>query len=164
MRPFVLGAKVSPRGCSRPLQRTITDFAADNPFALVQLKLREHYGFAIGESTIQRITLGHARAIFKSGRPALEFPQTPGRHQRIVAQIDGGMVPIVQPDTGQKDQRKGKKLWWREAKISLAHAKGSRTPVYGGGIEGCIEGGGAAAVRLRGSGGLRDGVTRARGG
>jgi putative intracellular protease/amidase len=34
VRPFVIGAKVSPRGCSRPLQRAITDFAADDPFAL----------------------------------------------------------------------------------------------------------------------------------
>jgi hypothetical protein len=45
VRLFVLGSKVSPRGCSRPLQRAITEFAADDPFALVQLKLREHYGF-----------------------------------------------------------------------------------------------------------------------
>jgi len=45
------------------LQRAIVDFAADAPFARVQLKLREHYGFEIGESTIQRIALGHARAI-----------------------------------------------------------------------------------------------------
>jgi hypothetical protein len=43
------------------------------------------------------------------------------------------------PDAHQKDKRKGKTLSWREAKISLAHAKGSRTPVYGGGIEGGVE-------------------------
>lgn len=34
MRPFVQSAKVSPRGCSPPLQRAITDFAADQPFAV----------------------------------------------------------------------------------------------------------------------------------
>jgi hypothetical protein len=133
------------------LQRAITDFAADAPFAQVQLKLREHYGFEIGESTIQRITLGHAQAIFESERPSPEFPRTPGRHQRIVAQIDGGMVPVVEPDAARKDKRKGKKLSWKEAKISLAHAKGSRTPVYGGGIEGGVEEAGrrlfACAVR-----------------
>jgi hypothetical protein len=121
------------------LQRAITDFAADDPFARVPLKLREHYGFEIGESTIQRITLGHARAIFESGRPSLEFPQAPGRHKQIVAQIDGGMIPVVEPAADQKDKRKGKTLSWKEAKISLAHAKGSRTPVYGGGIEGGVE-------------------------
>jgi hypothetical protein len=127
------------------LQRAIVDFAADDPFARAGLKLREHYGFAIGESTIQRIALGHAQAIFESGDPALEYPEAPGRHKQIVAQIDGGMVPVVQPDTEQKDKRKGKKLSWKEAKISLAHAKGSRTPVYGGGIEGGVE---AAGQRL----------------
>ena len=63
MRPFVLGAKVSPLGCSRPLQRAIVDFAADQPFAQARAKLEEHYGFAIGESTIQRITFAHAQAM-----------------------------------------------------------------------------------------------------
>jgi hypothetical protein len=121
------------------LQRAITDFAADDPFAKVPSKLREHYGFVIGESTIQKIALGHAHAIFEADRPSAEFPKTPGRHEQIVAQIDGGMIPIVEPDAGQKDKRKGKKLSWKEAKISLAHAKGSRTPVYGGGIEGGVE-------------------------
>jgi hypothetical protein len=121
------------------LQRAIVDFAADDPFARVSLKLREHYGFEIGESTIQRIALGHAQAMFEVGCPSADFPQTPGLHKQIIAQIDGGMIPIVEPDADQKDKRKGKTLSWREAKISLAHAKGSRTPVYGGGIEGGVE-------------------------
>ena len=138
MRPFVQSAKVSPRGCSRPLQRAITDFAADQPFAVSRMKLLEHYGFAIGESTIQRIALGHAQAIFESDRAGLDFPREPGLHKQIVAQIDGGMLPVVEPDASQKDKRKGKTLSWREAKISLAHGKGSRTPIYGGGIEGGV--------------------------
>lgn len=48
------------------------------------------------------------------------------------------MVPIVEPDAGQKDQRKGKKLQWKEAKICLAHAKGSKTPVFGGTLQGDV--------------------------
>lgn len=68
MRPFLRSAKVIPRGCSRALQRAITDFAADQPFAQVRTKLQEHYGFAIGESTIQRIALGHAKNIFEASR------------------------------------------------------------------------------------------------
>ena len=68
MRPFVLGAKVNPLGCSRPLQRAIVDFAADQPFAQARAKLEEHYGFAIGESTIQRITFAHAEAMHESHR------------------------------------------------------------------------------------------------
>ena len=129
----------------------ITDFAADQPFALARLKLLEHYGFEIGESTIQRVTLGHAQALFETGRPSEDFPQTPGLHKEIIAQTDGGMIPIVEPDAGQKDKRKGKTLSWREAKLCLAHAKGSQTPVYAGTIEGGVETAGrqlfACAVR-----------------
>src|SRR5580658_3346730 len=80
-----------------------------------------------------------------------DFPQTVGRHKEIVAQTDGGMIPIVEPDASQKDKRKGKTLSWREAKICLAHAKGSQTPVYDGTIEGGVETAGrklfACAVR-----------------
>ena len=133
------------------MQRAIVDFAADDPFARVALKLREHYGFEIGESTVQRITLGHAQAISEADRGEVSFPKAPGRHKQIVAQIDGGMIPVMAPDASKKDKRKGKTLSWREAKISLAHAKGNRTPVYAGGIEGGVEEAGrrlfACAVR-----------------
>ena len=49
------------------------------------------------------------------------------------------MVPIVEPSKEGKDKRKGKTLSWREAKLSLAHAQGSCTPVYAGSIEGGVE-------------------------
>lgn len=151
VRPFQQGAKISPRGCSRPLQRAITDFAADQPFALARMKLHEHYGFEIGESTIQRVALGHAEAIFASDRHDVAFPHGPGQHKQIVAETDGGMIPVMTPDRNQRDKRKGKTLSWREAKIALAHAKGSCTPVYSGGIEGGVEAAGrrlfACAVR-----------------
>lgn len=139
MRPFVLGAKVNPQGCSRPLQRAIVDFAADQPFAQARAKLLEPYGFAIGESTIQRITFAHARAMYEAGRQDTEFPETAGVSKPIVVETDGGMVPIVEPSREEKDRRKGKTLSWREAKLSLAHAQGSRTPVYAGSIEGGVE-------------------------
>ena len=143
MRPFLRSAKVIPRGCSRPLQRAITDFAADVAFAQVPIKLQEHYGVTVAESTIQRIALGHAKTIFEKGQVSPVFPETAGRHKEIIAEMDGGMVPIVEPDAGQTDKRKGKKLSWKEAKISLAHAKGSTTPVYAGTIAGGPEVAGA---------------------
>ncbi len=115
----------------------IVDFAADQPFAQARAKLQEHYGFEIGESTIQRITFGHARPC--RSRQDLIFPKRQAFSKEIVAETDGGMVPIVEPSREGKDKRKGKTLSWREAKMSLAHAKGSRTPVYAGSIEGGVE-------------------------
>jgi hypothetical protein len=135
----VRSAKVSPLGCSRPLQRAIVDFTADQPFAQARNKLREHYGVEIGESTIQRITFGHAEAMYDASRKDVDFPQQPGSAQPIIVETDGGMVPIVEPSRDATDKRKGKTLSWREAKLSLAHAKGSRTPIYAGSIEGGVE-------------------------
>jgi len=143
LRPFRDGAKVSSRGCSRPLQRAIVDFAADQPFAQARAKLREHYGFAIGESTIQRVTFDHAKAMRGNQRPCADFPDKPGAHKTIIAQTDGGMIPVVETDPDRKDRRKGKKLLWKEAKLSLAHAQGSKTPVYAATIDGGVDKAGA---------------------
>lgn len=139
VRPFRRSANVVPLGCSRPLQRAIVDFSADQPFAQARAKLCEHYGVEIGESTIQRITFAHAESMFEASRPALDFPEIPGVRKPIIVETDGGMVPIMVPNAAQKDKRKGKTLSWREAKITLAHAQGSRTPVYAGTIEGGVE-------------------------
>ena len=69
----------------------------------------------------------------------MEFPEALGLRKPIIVETDGGMVPIVEPSKEGKDKRKGKTLSWREAKLSLAHAQGSCTPVYAGSIEGGVE-------------------------
>ncbi len=75
----------------------------------------------------------------ESRRRDLEFPEAPGLRKPIVVETDGGMVPIVEPNSEEKDKRKGETLSWREAKLSLAHAQGNCTPVYAGSIEGGVE-------------------------
>jgi hypothetical protein len=57
----------------------------------------------------------------------------------LIVEMDGGMVPLVEPDASQSDQRKGKKLHWKEAKICLAHAPGSKTLAYGGTMQGDVD-------------------------
>ena len=90
------------------------------------------------ENTIQRVTSAMPETC-RSGKISLDFPEAPGRHKDIVAETDGSMIPIVEPDARQKDKRKGKTLSWREAKISLTRAKGSRMRIYDGAIEGGVE-------------------------
>ena len=156
-------AKVVPRGCSRPLQRAIVDFAADQSFALARMKLLEHYGFEIGESTIQRVALGHAKTVFEAGGVSQDFPQTVGRHTEIVAQTDGGMIPIVEPDASQKDKRKGKTLSWREAKICLALRQGEPNAGLRRHDRGRRRNRRTKAFRMRGPGRLRRDLPRPRG-
>lgn len=142
LRPFATSAKVRHRCCSRPLQRVVTDFGADVPFAQVMDKLVEHYGILLSEICIRRITESHAQAIYESASLQTAWPQVPGVSV-VIAQMDGGMVPTVEPDPEQPDQRRGKKLHWKEAKICLAHAQGSRTVTYGGTLRGDVDAAGA---------------------
>ena len=140
IRPFAQSAQVGHRGCSRPLQRAVTDFGADLPFAQVMDKLVEHYGIVLGESTIRHITEGHAQLIFEAVQHASPcWPIQSGSSTVVIVETDGGMVPIVEPDTTGQDKRKGKKLLWKEAKICLAHPQGSKTLVYGGTLQGDVD-------------------------
>jgi hypothetical protein len=101
-------------------------------------KLVEHYGIVLGESTIRRITEEHAQKIFEMADKPLAWPTKPGNSAVVIIEMDGGMVPIVEPDATQTDQRKGKKLNWKEAKICLAHPQGSKTLIYGGTLQGDV--------------------------
>jgi len=91
-------------------------------------KLVEHYGIVLGESTIRRITEGHAQKIFETGKAPLAWPTQPGDSVVVIVEMDGGMVPIVEPDTTQSNQRKGKKLQWKEAMALACAACRSQAP------------------------------------
>jgi hypothetical protein len=68
----------------------------------------------------------------KSATEVPEHAGVPG----LIAEMDGSMVPVVEtaePGAGEApiDRRKTRTLSWREARLSLAHAPGSVTPVFG---------------------------------
>jgi hypothetical protein len=102
-------------------------------------KIVEHYGVVLSESTIARITEGHAKAIFETAAPAQGWPTQPGISTTIIIETDGGMVPIMEPDANNADKRKGKSLHWEEAKICLAHPQGSKTLTFGGTLQGDVD-------------------------
>ena len=49
------------------------------------------------------------------------------------------LVPLVEVDPERPDRRQGKRLLWKEVKLSLAHAHGSTTRVYGATLGGGVE-------------------------
>ena len=140
LRPFARSAGVRARGCSRLLQRVVTDFAADLPFAKAMDKLVEHYGIVLGESTVRQITLHHAQAIHRiSGGAPQGLPEAVAPKQTFVVQTDGTMVPTVRSGSGPGDRRKGKSVQWQEARVSLAHVHGSTDLSYGATLLGDVD-------------------------
>lgn len=79
----------------------------------------EHYGLEIPACTIRKITEEHAKRLTQ-----IERKTTPEGAKRIIVEIDGGMVPIL--EIGEKaeeaDLRKIRKVCWKEAKLCFARA------------------------------------------
>jgi hypothetical protein len=133
LRPFLLSSQVSPRGYSIPLQRRITDFGADMAFRQVNKKLQEHYGITVPENGISTTTLHHAKEIKNLQEARLGKIEAPAK-ACVISEIDGSMIPIVKPKdvvaNEKMDRRKGKELFYREARLTLAHEKGPVTPIF----------------------------------
>jgi len=127
VRPFCERAQVKEKGYSLPLQRVLTDFGAEESFVSATEKAREHYGIELPASGVRAQTLAHARAM---GAVEHDAPQRPV--ETIVTQMDGCMLPIVEPVSDPAvDRRKAKQLSWREARLCCARPKGQVDCVYG---------------------------------
>ena len=137
-RPFSALAGVSCRCSSLALQRVMTDFGADEAFGRVPDKLREHYGIAMPVSTIQRSTEHHAQRIYEQ-EAAREIDPGTAAEVTFVGEMDGSMVPVVEPSPDAEDKRKGKVLSWKEVRLNLVHRQGSVTPTFGGNFAGGVE-------------------------
>ena len=83
----------------------MVDFASDVPFHDVPAKLREHYGFELSPEVIRRITLCHAQRAGDFVKEADSLPDSPGV-QTLIAEADGGMIPIVTFDKNSKETDK----------------------------------------------------------
>src|SRR5437773_9163015 len=69
----------------------------------------------------------------------------------LIAEIDGSMLPVVEtaePGAGEapQDRRKTRKVSWKEARLALAHAPGSVTPIFGATLGSAEEAGERLAV------------------
>lgn len=135
MRPFSRSARLSCRSYSTPLQRIITDFGADVPFGRITKKLKEHYGITVPVSSAQKITLHHAEEVLSKRQINTQIPDQE-RVPKLIVQMDGSMIPIVETQLttakAQKiDRRKTRTVSWREARLCLARGQDSSQPTFG---------------------------------
>ena len=80
------------------------------------------------KSAIRHITEQHAQNIHEAQKSE-EIPAIAGCAQQI-AEIDGCMLPVMQPREDEGDQRKQKVLCWKEARLALVHEEGCLTPTF----------------------------------
>jgi hypothetical protein len=125
IRPVVRACAIHSHGYSIRLERALTDFGSDVPFAKVPSKMKEHYGIDVPTSSGRTATLKHAAMC----EPQLLPPLPPVKEAVLITEVDGSMIPIVDyPDRQAKDLRKKKTVMWKEAKLCLARAPDRITP------------------------------------
>ena len=131
-RPFCTAAHVRARGSSRRLQRALTDFGADEAFAAAASKVQEHYGVRVPVSRMHAVTLHHAHLLAaQTPEPVRTLPARGA--ERVVAEADGTMVPVVDTAAAPPgtDRRKHRQVRYQEARLVAACAQGSATTHYG---------------------------------
>jgi hypothetical protein len=108
----------------------MTDFGADASFAEAAKKMKEHYGIEVPPCMIEKTTLDHAEKIGELGPQERELVA-----KVLVAEMDGGMVPIVEMDMreeGRKeDRRKTRRVCWKEAKLCFVRGHQEVSRIYG---------------------------------
>lgn len=131
-RPFCAATQVQPRGCSRRLQRALTDFGADHAFAAAATKVQEHYGVSVPAARVRTVTLHHAQVLAAQAPQPVRTLPAHGPAQ-IVAEADGTMVPIVDTSAAPPgaDRRRHRQVRYQEARLVAAQAHGTVTTHFG---------------------------------
>ncbi len=124
LRPFCREAQVKHRGYSLRLQRVLTDFGAEVSFGQAVGRVKEHYAIAVPVAAVRQHTLRHGKAITTLAAAAAQPAQ------QIITQMDGSMIPVMQPGSGG-DARQGRSLFWREVRLCCARPHGQTTALYG---------------------------------
>jgi hypothetical protein len=74
---------------------------------------------------VRQHTLRHGKAITTLATADAAKPAA-----QIITQMDGSMIPVMQPGRGA-DARKGRSLFWREVRLCCARQHGQTTAQYG---------------------------------
>jgi hypothetical protein len=125
LRPFCQEARVKHRGYSLRLQRVLTDFGSEVSFGQAASRVREHYAVEVPAEAVRQHTLRHGKAIATLATAEAAKPAA-----QIITQMDGSMLPVMQPGGGE-DARKDRSLFWREVRLCCARPEGQATALYG---------------------------------
>jgi hypothetical protein len=130
LRPLPQRLGVTPRGKSRRLQRTLTDFGIEHSFVSAGRSLLEHYGFELGASAVRKATLTHAARAREQLDKEYEQPfriLPAVQEEQVIAEVDGTLICTVEPGP-----RKGPRpRHWKEMRLVAAQAQGKVRTVYG---------------------------------
>ena len=128
------------------VERALTDFGAEESFGQASKRFQEHYGFAVGRTTVLRVVQGHAQQAQRYVQQRLEqatakFEEPlctrPGE-QRMLVELDGCAIrtgTLRAAGTDEKTPVRGlpkrvRDEAWVEVRVGLARPVDELEPTY----------------------------------
>lgn len=131
VRLFCARARITPRGCSKRLQRLACDFGLGESFEKAGVRMKEHHDVELSKSTLRAITLRHAGRMGEEQLKREKVRALPAEGAgAIITEADGSMLPIVSFKAGEGDKRKRREIIWQEARLAAAQELGSARTHY----------------------------------
>lgn len=96
----------------------LADFGSEVSFGQAVGRVREHYAIEVPVAAVRQKTLHHGKAI-----ATLATADAAKSVRQLITQMDGSMIPVMQPGSGE-DARQGRSLFWREVRLCSARIEG----------------------------------------
>jgi len=133
------------QGKTPALERALSDFGSECSYGEAEQRFEEHYGFAIGRTSILRVTRAVGEDAEQYLEQRLEAADTPGEANgegvpEMMVQLDGCEVRTGEFMTAMRAGRAGRDDYeaddqvrveqWREVRVGLVRVRGEVTKQY----------------------------------
>ena len=117
IKPFESNCGIANRGYSKRCQQLMTDFGIEESFAKATARMKEHHGVDVSPTTVRRFTEMHAERVQQ-----IQVPKNKQQKEskRVIVEMDGEMVPLVDTSEGEGDRRKTRQCSWSELRLGTA--------------------------------------------
>jgi len=137
----VLG--ITHHGRTETVNRALTDFGIEDSFAQASERFREHYGFTLSASTVDRVTKAgglQAEVYLKqkllAGKGSQgQAAESHGPNEPVLVEVDGceirtGVFVPVENGPKDEDAERKKVINWRDVRVGLARPMNSESKLY----------------------------------
>jgi hypothetical protein len=142
-KPMVDDLGITHHGRTETVNRALTDFGIEDSFGQASKRFKEHYGFRLSESTVDRVTKASALQAetyleqkLREGKDcqgqALES-DSPG--VSLLVELDGceirtGIFAPTENGPGDEPPKRTKSIKWRDVRVGLARPMTSESKLY----------------------------------
>ena len=142
-KPMIHDLGITHHGRTETVNRALTDFGIEDSFAQASKRFREHYGFRLSESTVDRVTKdsGLQAEVYLEQKLLMvkdsqgQAAQSDGPSEPVVVEVDGceirtGILVPVENGPEDKELEKKKAIKWRDVRVGLARPLHSESKLY----------------------------------